>query len=283
LQIDMRFFDSRQEMSSYLKNHLKGKHYCYALYHNDLPFYIGKSCRPERVMQHEIDALNKKNINTFKESKIRKLLRRGERIKYALIAEFTSQLEVDNAEKSLILFYGKIIDSSGILTNILDGGEGAAGRAASDKQKEAIRKHMIGKPKTSITRQRLSDSIKEHYKHNSGTFTGRQHSEETKSLMSVSQTGEKNHSYGKRGSESHNYGRKHSEETKKKISLGQDKENMAWSEEDKARLRDYWSNQPLMTCPHCGKASSFKASMVRAHFDNCKHSLNKQQDSSCKK
>lgn len=271
----IKIFDSRNAASSYLKRELNGRHYCYILYDGDKPFYVGKAFKHKRVMDHELEAINHRGSNLIKESKIRKILSSGGKIRYGIIGFFTNELEVNHAEISLIMFYGKLINSTGILTNILDGGEGSVGRPASQKQIEAIRAYMTGKFRSEETRQRLSASLKEYYRHNKSTFAGKKHSEKTRQIMSERVTGEKHHQYGKRGENCHNYGRKHSDSTKLKIKEALSNADLVRSDEFKSNLKQYWENQPRMVCPHCGKESSFKAAMVRHHFDNCKYNSEK--------
>ena len=53
--------------------------------------------------------------------------------------------------------------------------------------------------------------------------------------------------------------------------------DMSYSEERKQTLRDYWANQPLLICEHCGKELRMKAPFVKYHGDNCKQNPNKQE------
>jgi predicted GIY-YIG superfamily endonuclease len=264
----MLTFNSRFEVVKYLRENNKDKRpYCYLLSHNNVPFYVGVSANNKRLLEHEKCARPYAKINNvLKARKIRKILREGGVIQYTIVRFFTSRFELISAEKSLVLFYGKKIDRTGILTNILDGGEGTPARPASKKQKEAVRKANLGKVKSELTRQRLSEANKG----KPGTFLGCKHSEETKKLMSMNNSAENHPQYGRRGELSHNYGRKHSDETKEKIKHALSNIDLSCTEDRKIQLKNFWNSQPILECPYCGKTSTFKAAMIKHHFENCK-------------
>lgn len=261
-------FDSRFDAVKYLREIGNKDYYCYILSSNGQPFYVGIAKSNKRLLQHEKDAQPyARSTNPLKVRKIRSELRKGNKIQYTIVRFFKSVFEVNHAERSLILFYGKKIDRTGILTNLTDGGEGKPGLAATANQKEAARKANTGKFRSEETRKKLSEANKG----KPGTFKGKKHTEETKRKMSENHSGIGHPQYGMRGEMSHNFGRKHSEETRLKIKESLATVDMSYSEERKKNLAEYWKNQPIIECPHCGKTSSFKAAMVRYHFENCKH------------
>ena len=267
-------FNTRFEAVAYLKTRAIETPYCYMLLHNSIPFYVGISSSNKRLYSHEKEAKPYSRIsNALKTRKIRKILRNNESIQYQIVREFTNVIEAYHAERSLILFYGKVIDRTGILTNLTDGGEGAACRPSSAKQKAAVSKANKGKPKTQVTLDRLSVSIKKYFETNPGTFKGKKHTEETKKLMSIRQSGENHPHFGTGGIDHFNYGRKHSDETKQKIIEAASKRDNSYTEDRKQHLRDYWAAQPLLVCPHCNKESRFLAAMTRCHFDRCKNKV----------
>lgn len=116
--------------------------------------------------------------------------------------------EACSIEKYLILFYGRVNNSTGILSNMTDGGEGSNGYVMSEERKRAIGKKSTGN------------------KH----CLGKKHTEEFKRNHSMNQLGEKNHRFGIKMSDEQRAkisvaltGHKHSEETRRKIGLANSK------------------------------------------------------------
>ncbi|UOL51157.1 hypothetical protein [Vibrio phage XZ1] len=89
------------------------------------------------------------------------------------------------------------------------------------------------------------------YNIRTGGDTCFEHSSKTREVMSKSQSGDKNHFYGKT----------HTAEAKNKIG----KKNSI-----KLKGRELEANKLTATCPHCNKTAQL-ANMKRWHFDNCKH------------
>ena len=144
-------FNNRFEAVAYLKTRHTETPYCYMLLHNSIPFYVGISSSNKRLYSHEKEAKPYAKVtNALRTRKIRKILRNNETIQYQIVREFTNVIEAYHAERSLILFYGKVIDRTGILTNLTEGGDGAC-KPTSAKQKEAASKANKGKPKTKET------------------------------------------------------------------------------------------------------------------------------------
>jgi hypothetical protein len=261
-------FNSRYDVGAFLRP-LGKAYYVYMLMQGDMPFYIGTSCNWKRVYGHFSE--NEDRVNFLVKSKIKRMQEDNEIVVIRLHQQYETAEEMYVEEIRLISLYGKRIDNNGgILTNLSDGGEGRAGLGTSEKQKEAVRKANTGKPKTQETLRKLSESLIKSYKSRDGTFKGKKHTEETKRLMSQMHTGVNHPQYGMGGETHWNFGKQRTEETKSKIKLAQSLLDMSCTDERKQKLKDYWLNQPLLVCPHCGKQSTFKPAMVRFHFDNCK-------------
>lgn len=264
-------FKDRFEAAAYLRS-IPRVRYVYMLMHSDQPFYVGVSTNWKRIHGHFAD--HAKKVNTLTRRKIRSIDRKGGTVAIKIINHYATDQDMYNAEINLIRFYGKKIDKTGILTNLADGGAGKAGMGMSLKQKEAVRKANTGKPKSKETLEKLSIAMKKTMALRGGTFKGRKHSAETRAKMSLDRTGEKHPQFGKPCALK---GRKRSEETIKRMKEGMAKADMTCTEHRKQQLKDYWNSQPVLTCPHCGKQSSFKASMVRFHFDRCKNKPSEEQ------
>ena len=94
-----------------------------------LPFYIGKgtytNLKTERYNVHYFDAINYRNINPYKERKIRKLLKTNSFSTQIIYEHFNTNTSINDIEKNLINFLGrKCNNKKGLLTNISEGGEG---------------------------------------------------------------------------------------------------------------------------------------------------------------
>ena len=106
-----------------------------------------------------------------------------------IILDNLSQREACEKEKELILLYGKIINKTGTLSNITDGGEGVWGLKMSEKSKQKIRLQKIG--------FRHSDETKEKIR---VAGTGRLQNKEAKEKIRIAQIGNTNGS-GERSAE----------------------------------------------------------------------------------
>lgn len=82
-------------------------------------------------------------------------------------------------EKYLISFYGRVNNSTGILSNMTDGGEGSSGYVMSEDRKKLLSIQSTGNK----------------------YWLGRKHTKEAKINYSISQLGSKNHRFGKKMSD----------------------------------------------------------------------------------
>jgi hypothetical protein len=173
-------------------------------------------------------------------------------------------------EKELIKLHGRKDLGLGTLVNMTDGGDGRFGAKASEETKKKMsqsRKGLNtwtkGHIPTNETRQKISNVLRERWKHNPkapmteeakekirqsltgrpGTWVGKRHSEESLEKMKLS--------HG-RGEANKRYGQKNSADTIKKMSE---------SAKNRTKIK--------AECPHCGKVGETNA-MMRWHFDKCK-------------
>ena len=279
-------FKDRFELAAYLREYYNNEesalhpYYVYMMCEDGIPFYIGISKNWKRVHAHEKDLYNenhsRRKPNSLKDRKISKMHDSGKTITYKIIGWFRNHEEVYHAERSLILLYGRKIDNTGFLTNLADGGAGRTGLGTTEKQKQAARIANMG-PKSAETKQRLSDSIKKTLAIRGGTFKNKKHTEATKLKMSIAQKKEEVFSKRLRGDKHYNFGKTLSEETRAKIREGQSAVDMSCSDERRQSLKDFWANQPVLTCNHCGKEMRIKAPFIKYHGDKCKHNPNKQE------
>ena len=123
------FVGPRPELERYLGT-LSGDSYVYVLCRPDqTPFYVGKGVN-RRVLAHEAEARQNHSIgetNPFKCNVIRKILRQGSTILYAIDSVFSREREQASLEREAILIarIGRLHEG-GTLTNLA----GGVGRAA---------------------------------------------------------------------------------------------------------------------------------------------------------
>jgi hypothetical protein len=74
--------------------------------------------------------------------------------------EWSSEQDAFDAEKFLIIYYGRLDMGTGCLRNLTDGGEGASGCIQSEEAKNKKRLALLGKPHSEERRKRQSESHK---------------------------------------------------------------------------------------------------------------------------
>jgi len=157
-------------------------YFVYAHYKSDdqngLPFYIGKG-------------KNKRDLSTYRNRFWKNIANKHgyivKRVKDNLTEEQAWKLE-----KELIKSYGKLIDGTGCLCNISDGGEGAAGTIHTQETKDKWSKIKKGKSLSIEHKLAISNGLK-----------GRKHSAETKKKLSAAKQGENNPMFGKPFTQEH--------------------------------------------------------------------------------
>lgn len=156
--------------------------FVYAHYRADRPdsdpFYIGKG-KNTRDLSKKRNRLwtNIANKHGFVVKKLKENL---------------TEQEAWNLEISLIAQYGKLIDDTGCLANITNGGEGASGTIHTDETKAKWSSAKKGKTWEEIYGVEQAAAIREKRK-----ARKRIHSDETRRKMSESKQGEKNPMHGK--------------------------------------------------------------------------------------
>jgi len=149
--------------------------------HNNLPFYIGKGIK-NRMYHHEKMVRNNKipNNNKLLFYKIKKIIDLNGHIIYKKIKENISEYSALLLEIEEIKTYGRIVDKSGILCNLTEGGEGMSGfkhkiqskKIISDallkkyKDEKFIKKYWDGREKVNWNevRKKQSITLKEKFK-----------------------------------------------------------------------------------------------------------------------
>lgn len=87
------------------------------------PFYVGKG-KEDRYKDHIKRSFLNRDNNIVKVRKIHKLIKQDGYIKAKIVFNSNDENETNLHEIKLITTYGKLIDKTGILTNIMNGGDG---------------------------------------------------------------------------------------------------------------------------------------------------------------
>lgn len=158
-------------------------------------------------------------------------------------------------ERRYIKWYGRQDNNTGILSNLTDGGDNTYGAVLTEEHKRKISAAGIGRKHSQETKSKMSSSQIGDKNHQFGKCA----SEETKTKMKESQLGDKNHFYGKT----------HSEETILKLSIASSGKSPSAETRRKLSESTKGVKHKITICPHCNKEGG-TTSMKRYHFDNCK-------------
>jgi hypothetical protein len=157
-------------------------YFVYAHYKSDdqngLPFYIGKG-------------KNKRDLSTYRNRFWKNIANKHGYIVKRVKDNLTEEQAWD-LEKELIKSYGKLIDGTGCLSNISDGGEGASGTIHSQETKNKWSEIKKGRSLSIEHKLAISNGLK-----------GRKHSAETKKKLSDLKQGKKNPMFGKTFTQEH--------------------------------------------------------------------------------
>jgi len=163
--------------------------YVYGLYNpiTEQLFYVGKGTKKNnRHNDHLTERRGKENrLRWFQICKIRD---QGlEPIIKILIDNIEDETTAYNEETKLIKHYGKIIDNTGILTNIIDDGRPPSwkGRIKTEEHRKNLSKAHLGKTLSDETKKKIIDTKTKNRTFKSG-MEGKTHTEETKQKIQKS-------------------------------------------------------------------------------------------------
>lgn len=162
--------------------------------------YIGKAANPRKRLAVHMSRARKTRQRTHCYAWIRSLLALGMHPVMELMSSYPSDIDALQAECAAIAMFR---ERGALLTNLTDGGEGAAGRPLSAENIARLRainqgnKHWLGRHHTAETRAKLAACKTG----NRNPQFGRTHTAETRAKMSASHKGLKGYWKGRRFSE----------------------------------------------------------------------------------
>ena len=127
-------------------------YYVYELWNpiKNLPFYVGYCKRKDRPKDHIHEALlveseNKIGANPHKIYTIRQIQQAGLQVEIRFVYESQIKDDAIAEEIRLIKLYGRRDISTGILTNMTDGGEGRGNRVMREAERQKLSERLKGK------------------------------------------------------------------------------------------------------------------------------------------
>ena len=163
------------------------EYYTYGLYFNERIVYVGKGSGA-RLNQHQHHLSQNKHKNRFLQSAYNKyILRGGGVFSVTKIKTRMSERYSLLHEQALILKFGRRVEGSGILYNILEGGQrGMTGFKHSEQTKLKMRERNIGRKHSTQTKEKMSNTK---MGVSNWKIIGRSVSDVTRSKMSISRMG----------------------------------------------------------------------------------------------
>ena len=159
------------------------------------PFYIGKGCHKRKYDHIECAYKKRKDINTFKQNKIKKILKENKLPIVCTIYKNLPEVLAFEYEKEIVKKIGRRNLGKGPLTNLTDAGKEGKSRVVSEEAKRKMRESGKLKVFSEEHRKHISES---NSGENNGMY-GKTHTPETieKLRITGSLPGEKNPMYGK--------------------------------------------------------------------------------------
>jgi len=167
-----------------------------------IPFYVGKGTKRKGVSMRWVRHIREARIwagtqkvsNLMKIQTIKNILSAGQEPSCAVVFETSKESDALIEEKRLISLHGRIIDGTGCLTNLIEGGSGFHNYTEQMKAIRSLRNSgsnnpMYGKHHSIESKQKIGSSRKKYI--TDGHFTPTKHTEEHKQRLRDSNPGGK--------------------------------------------------------------------------------------------